>query len=57
MASLSLVALAVLYLLSGGIGIGVHVANAAQCMPDPTNPCKARCNGTVFDISRLFDYP
>ena len=30
---------------------------AAQCMPDPTNPCKARCNGTMFDISGLFDYP
>lgn len=29
----------------------------AQCMPDPTNPCKARCNGTMFDITNLFDYP
>ena len=30
---------------------------AAQCTPDPTNPCMARCNGTQFDISKLFDYP
>ena len=32
-------------------------ARAAQCTPDPTNPCKATCNGTKFDISNLFDYP
>lgn len=31
--------------------------DAAQCTPDPTNPCKARCNGTLLDISTLFDYP
>lgn len=35
----------------------LDLAAAAQCMPDPTNPCKARCNGTTFDISNLFDYP
>lgn len=35
----------------------LDVTFAAQCMPDPTNPCRARCNGTTFDISNLFDYP
>lgn len=35
----------------------VDLTLAAQCLPDPTNPCKARCNGTTFDISNLFDYP
>ena len=34
-----------------------RAAEAAQCMPDTTNPCKAKCNGTQFDISTLFDYP
>lgn len=33
------------------------VSEAAQCFPDPNNPCKATCNGTQFDISNLFDYP
>lgn len=30
---------------------------AAQCMPDPTNPCVARCNGSTFDVSKVFNYP
>ena len=29
----------------------------AQCTPDPNNPCVTTCNGTTFDISKLFDYP
>ncbi len=40
------------------VAVSVYsAAEAAQCMPDPTNPCKAKCNGTQFDISTLFDYP
>ena len=30
---------------------------AAQCMPDPTNPCVATCNGSTFDLSQVFDFP
>ena len=30
---------------------------AAQCVPDSTNPCIARCNETKLDISRMFNYP
>ena len=45
---------ATVFVLFGGL---MDSASAAQCMPDPTNPCKARCNGTTFDISTLFDYP
>ncbi|KAL5473395.1 hypothetical protein EMCRGX_G027873 [Ephydatia muelleri] len=30
---------------------------AAQCMPDNENPCIAMCNGTTFDITKVFDYP
>ena len=30
---------------------------AAQCMPDSSSPCRARCYGTTFDLSKAFDFP
>ena len=30
---------------------------AEQCAPDKNNPCITSCNGTTFDISKLFHYP
>lgn len=30
---------------------------AAQCMPDNENPCIAMCNGTTFDLTKVFNYP
>ena len=30
---------------------------AAQLRPDDKNPCIASINGTVYDISKVFDYP
>ena len=44
-------------LLSAFLACNLPTLEAAQCMPDETNPCVARCNGTTFDISNLFDYP
>lgn len=28
-----------------------------ECIPNKMNPCIATCNGTIFDISKLFDFP
>ena len=33
------------------------VTQAAQCSAHSDNPCMATCNGTTFDISKVFDYP
>lgn len=30
---------------------------SAECLPNKRNPCIASCNGTHFDISKLFEYP
>eukprot|EP01064_Diplonema_japonicum_P021524 TRINITY_DN31095_c0_g1_i1.p1 TRINITY_DN31095_c0_g1~~TRINITY_DN31095_c0_g1_i1.p1 ORF type:complete len:167 (+),score=45.19 TRINITY_DN31095_c0_g1_i1:48-548(+) len=34
-----------------------YAANGMQLRTDPMNPCKAYGNGTVFDISKVFNYP
>ncbi len=29
----------------------------AQCTVHPDNKCQATCNGTTFDVSKIFDFP
>ncbi len=32
-------------------------AEGAQCTVHPDHKCQATCNGTTFDISKIFGYP
>ncbi|XP_064396852.1 uncharacterized protein LOC135343774 [Halichondria panicea] len=37
--------------------LSIQFGETAQCMPDKDYPCRAKCNGTSFDLSKVFDFP
>ena len=46
-----------LFLIALTTSLLLGASLAAQCMPDPTNPCVTTCNGSTFDLTQVFDYP